>query len=105
MTIFANTFSLKNICRLKSHPKELRQTIFTRLFDAAGFAGMNSIEQRKYINAMNTDRDIRNQIAYAAKEGKRQSALEIAQKLLDMGISPEQVRIATGVSADDIVRD
>ena len=50
---------------------------------------------------MTTERDLRNQMAYAGKEaiaeGQKEKALEIARKLLAAGYPKEEVMELTGV--------
>ena len=58
-------YCFKHMQLFKNKPEELKQPIWTRLFNAAQFAAMNKHEQLEYIKEMNTERDRRNQIDYA----------------------------------------
>ena len=109
-------FVLKNICSLMEQPKELQDSVFDKFFDAARI-GMFSREERfAYMVSQKHYWDNRNTIAYSfekgemagkeagMKEGKKigiaegeaKAKLEVAQKLLDMGLSKEMVFEATG---------
>ena len=111
-------FVLKNICSLMEQPKELQDSVFDKFFDAARI-GMFSREERfAYMVSQKHYWDNRNTIAYSfekgemagkeagMKEGKKigiaegeaKAKLEVAQKLLDMGLSREMVFEATGCS-------
>ena len=65
-------YCFRHMKMFENKPQKLKQPIWTRLFNAAQFAAMNKHEQLKYINEMNTARDIRNQIDYAREQGIEQ---------------------------------
>ena len=90
----------------ESKPQELNQPIWTRLFNAAQFAAMNKHEQLKYINEMNTARDIRNQISYAHEcgkaEGEAKEKLNIARNMKQDGIDIAIIAKYTCLSVEEI---
>ena len=47
---------------------------------------------------MRTERDIKNQIAFAEKKAKK----EAAAKLIKMGLAPESISEATGLTIEEI---
>ena len=59
---------------------------------------------------MTTERDLRNQMAYARKEaiaegraeGQKEKSIEIARKLLAAGYPKDEVMELTGVKAEDL---
>ncbi len=59
---------------------------------------------------MTTERDIKNQIAFAEnkgkeigeKEGEKKGKVETAKNLLKMGMSPEDISKATGLPIEEI---
>ena len=98
----------------KNKPEELKQPIWTRLFNAAQFAAMNKHEQLEYIKEMNTERDIRNQISYAREcgkaegkaeglaEGKAEEKLNIARNLKQAGVDSAIIAQSTQLSVEEI---
>ena len=115
-------YALRNLPSLEDRPEPAeRNELLKRLFDSAEIATFTADERIKYQNDMTTQRDIINQIAYAKKEGlveghaagvaegeargEAKVAAEketIARNLRDMGISPEQISKATGLSVEAI---
>ena len=92
-------YCFKHMKMFESKPQELKQPIWTRLFNAAQFAAMNKHEQLKYINEMNTARDIRNQISYAHKCGKAEGLAEGKAEGLAEGEAKEKLNIARNMKA------
>ena len=86
---------LKNLYKLTQRPKELCDKIFDRLFEEAEIAKFTPQEMREYEASKMAYRDIKNSIDTAKREGKIEANTETAQRLLAMGISPEQVAKAT----------
>ena len=98
-------------CKLfKNKPEELKQPIWTRLFNAAQFAAMNKHEQLEYIKEMNTERDRRNQISYAREcgkaeglaEGEAKEKLNIARNMKAKGANVAFIAECTGLSVEEI---
>ena len=99
-------YALHNIQFLKEMPAGFNGEIFNLLFDSAEISNFTPDEKIKYENDMTTERDIRNQIRFAEKQGVKQGAeqerIAIARKMLAMGLNPEQVSQATDLSLEDI---
>lgn len=51
---------------------------------------------------MRTERDIKNQIAFAEAKGEANAKKETACNLLKMGMDPESIAKATGLTREDI---
>ena len=62
----------------------------------------------KLLNDMNSERDTRNQIAYARKEGLAEGEAkgreEVAQNMISLGLTSDVISKATGLSLEDISR-
>ena len=94
----------------EERPAELRQEIFELLFDAANIATFAPEDKIKYEFAMTTERDIRNQIRYAEKQGieqgiaqgKEQKAIEIARNLLALGVDVDTIARSSGLTEAQI---
>ena len=87
---------------LDERPQELEQYIWDKLFDAARFAKMNNQEKLAYIKEMNTVRDLRNQIEYAAEEGKAEGLTQGKAEGLAQGKAEEKVAIAKSLKAEGV---
>ena len=107
-------YCFRHMKMFENKPQKLKQPIWTRLFNAAQFAAMNKHEQLKYINEMNTARDIRNQIDYAREqgieqgkalgkaEGKAEEQQTIARNLKRMGIDSATIAESTRLPIEEI---
>ena len=99
-------FCFKNIAALDEQPKVLTHQIFNKIFEVSELYNMDQDTRDKVIHKMTTERDLRNQMAYAIREGRAEGELEgrkaVARKLLEMGMSLMQVSEATGLSAEEL---
>ena len=112
---------LQNICyalhmmeHLTERPEELKEEISKLLFESAEIANFTAEEKARYEQSMTTERDIRNQIAYAMEkglekgfeqgkeQGAREQALKTAQELLKLGVSVEIISAGTGLSPEEV---
>ncbi|MBR1573958.1 MAG: hypothetical protein IJ652_03810, partial [Bacteroidales bacterium] len=78
---------LHNMPSLPDRPAELESEIFRLLFESAEIATFAPKEKVKYENDMTTERDIRNQIAYARQEGWAEGREEGQQDGLKKGLA------------------
>lgn len=104
---------LQNFCyalhmmeHLTERPEELKDEIFRLLFDSAEIANFAPEEKAKYEQNMTTERDIRNQIAYARdkgleegrevgrEEGMKEGIQLLAEQLRKMGFPEEKIEEA-----------
>ena len=119
-------YALYNLPSMVERPSELEGEIFDLLFCSANLSNFAPAEKIKYQNDVNTERDIRNQIAFAREKGIKQgleqgleqgreegrqegrqegvahNSAEIARKMLGKGYSPAEVQELTGLSAEEI---
>ena len=80
------------------------------LFSSADLSNFAPEEKIKYLSDMTTERDIRNQIAYAKdkgieqgiEQGVAQRNAEIAKAMLAKGYDPATVQELTGLAAEEI---
>ena len=80
-------YALHNMPSLPDRPAELESEIFRRLFESAEIATFAPKEKVKYQNDMTSERDIRNQIAYARQEGRAEGREEGQQDGLKKGLA------------------
>ena len=107
-------YVLKNLSSLMSRPMALQERVFTRLFEQAEISKFNPQELRLYEDSVNAYRDIVNAIKTAEKkkfaegkaegraEGKTEGKIEVAQRLLGMGMSIDDIVKATGLTSEEI---
>ena len=111
-------YALHNMPSFKEQPGVLEEEIFRLLFESAEISKFTPEERIKYIHDMTTERDIRNQIRFAEKqglakgkeegreegreEGAAQKSRVIARQMLAEGIPTETVVKCTGLSTEEI---
>ena len=95
-------YLLKNMSTLLERPAALRDRVFGRLFDVAEYARLDDEERKNYVNAMNTARDTYNQMVYAYKVSVKKNTIEIAQKMIALGIDFNTISSATGLTMEEI---
>ena len=61
-------FCFKNMTVLESRPEVLDHQVFAKIFEASELYNMDKITRDKVLHKMTTERDLRNQMAYARKE-------------------------------------
>ena len=108
-------FVLKNLYKLESRPKALRDKVFDRLFKEAEIATFTPEELREYEDSLKAYRDIKNSIDTARREGRVEGREEgrvegrveekiaIARNLKSMGMSISDISKATGLQEEEIV--
>lgn len=92
-------FCLKNMHRLDECPAVLDYGIFRRMFDISELIKMDDVTRSKVLLKMTTERDLRNQMAYARKEaiaeglaeGRERGLVEAAKRMVAAGMHLEQV--------------
>jgi predicted transposase/invertase (TIGR01784 family) len=103
---------------LNACPEVLTHQVFQKMFAVSELLNMDEETRSKVIEKMTTERDLRNQMAYARKEaiaeghaegraegraeGQKEKSIEIARKLLAAGYPKDEVLELTGVKAEDL---
>ena len=87
---------------LKNMSAALRDRVFGRLCDLPEYARLDDEERNNYVNAMNTARDTYNQMVYACKVSVKKNTIEIAQKMIALGIDFNTISSATGLTMEEI---
>ena len=107
-------FCLKHMGRLSRRPDRLDTAVFRKLFEVAEFVALPAEQRKKYIAKMTTERDIRNQIAYAREKGEEagmakgkaegiaEAKLQMAKDLKANGVSVEIIAKCTGLSIETV---
>lgn len=99
-------YCLLNIHKLYERPLVLQQEIFSKLFEAAEIAAMDTPEYQNYIDAMKTERDI-NSIKWSAKEegreeGREEGKEEVARSMKLKGLDNSLIAECTSLSIEQI---
>ena len=99
-------FCLKNMPTLQDKPEALTHDVFDKIFSITEFLNMDEETRAKIRKNMTTERDFKNQLAYARKEGREQGREEerrmSASKFKALGVDVEIISQATGLSIEDI---
>ncbi|MBQ9548387.1 MAG: Rpn family recombination-promoting nuclease/putative transposase [Bacteroidales bacterium] len=111
-------YALHNLARLERKPEGLEAEIFRLLFESADIATFTPEERIRYQNDMTTERDIRNQIAFAEKKGlkegllkgeargeakgRKAALLETARQMKAEGIPSDVIQRVTGFSEAEL---
>jgi predicted transposase/invertase (TIGR01784 family) len=123
-------FCFKNMAALEERPKVLSHQICTKIFEVSELYNMDEYTRDKVLHKMTTERDLRNQMAYARKvaveeglaegraeglaegraeglaegraEGRAEANLEAALKFRNLGVAVEIISEATGLSVEEI---
>ena len=104
-------YALHNMKNLDRMPDGFEGKLLEKLFESAEISKFAPQERTKYIYDMTTERDIKNQIAYAEKhgreegllrgreEGREESKEEIARLMLQDGMDMQRIQY-TGLSME-----
>lgn len=99
-------FVLRNLSGLMERPAALQERVFERLFKAAEIAGFSKQELYEYEDSLKVFRDWYSVVKTAEKkgfeEGEKKKQQEIARNLKTMGLSPDAIIKATGLSSGEI---
>jgi len=99
-------YVLKNLPRLQGLPSQLQEKIFEKIFRVAEIAKMDKQEIAEYEDSLKRYRDLYSALETAERkgkiegkiEGKMERNIEIAQSMLNKGMSKEDVSDVTGLS-------
>ena len=119
-------YLIKNMGELKTRPKKLEDKNLDKLFEVSMFANMETEAQSRYLDEMMWEIDQRAVRKYAREkaiaegraeglaegraeglsqgraEGRAEGAADIAKNMLAMGMEPEIIAQATGLTAEQI---
>ena len=104
-------YALHNMENLPDRPAGFEGELFRLLFESAEIATFTPQERIKLEHDMRTERDLKNQIAFAKEEGvaigreegAREKALESARAFLKLGVPAETVSAGTGLSLEEVL--
>ena len=119
-------FCFKNMTVLESRPEVLDHQVFAKIFEASELYNMDKITRDKVLHKMTTERDLRNQMAYARKEaiaeglaegraeglaegraegraeGLTEATMQIARNMRSMELDVEVIAKVTGLTVGEI---
>ena len=107
-------FCFRNMAKLRARPKALAHEVFKKMFHICELINMDELTRFKIITKMTTERDLRNQMAYAKKEaiaegraeglaeGRAEGRAEIARNLKAAGVDYAIISSATGLALEDV---
>lgn len=107
---------------LETRPEVLNHQVFARIFEVSELYNMDQYTRDKVLQKMTTERDLRNQMAYAMQEataeglekglekglakglveGRAEGIVMVARNMLHQGIGVDVISTCTGLSASEI---
>ena len=95
---------------LEECPKVLTHQIFRKIFEVSELYNMDQDTRDKVIHKMTTERDLRNQMAYACQEaieegraeGRAEVHAEVAREMLADGMPVDKIAKYTDLSIEEI---
>ena len=110
-------FCFKNMSILEERPEILYHQVFSKIFEVTELYNMDKSLRDKVLDKMTTERDLRNQMAYARKEaieeghaeglaaglaeGRAEGRAEVINKMLAAGIPTSTIANALGISIEE----
>ena len=85
-------YALHNMESLQAQPKELKEEIFKILFESAEISTFTPTERIRYIEDMTTERDLKNQLAYAENKGKAEGLEQMAEAMRMKGMPENDIQ-------------
>ena len=85
-------YALHNMVSLQAQPKELKEEIFKILFESAEISTFTPTERIRYIEDMTTERDLKNQLAYAENKGKAEGLEQMAEAMRMKGMPENDIQ-------------
>ena len=119
-------FCFKNMAVLDNRPKVLTHSVFNKIFEASELYNMDKVTRDKVIHKMTTERDLRNQMAYARQEaisegraegraegyaeghaegreeGREEGLRYAVMRMHDSGLDVGHIAEIMGISVDDV---
>ena len=95
-------FCFKNMSALDERPKVLTHQIFSKIFEVSELYNMDQDTRDKVIHKMTTERDLRNQMAYARQEAIEEGLTEVARGMLADGMPVDKIAKYTNLSIEEI---
>lgn len=95
-------YVLKNMETLKRLPFKARKSVFEKLEKIVDIASLSKEERTKYDESIKVYRDNLATLEFAEQKGRAEGKEETARNLKKMGVSPEIISKATGLSTEKI---
>lgn len=95
-------YVIRNLHQLDQIPTKIQEKIFKRLFEQAEIAKYNEKERFAYQESKKHYLDLKNALDTSFRKGKEERELEIAINLKKLGVSLENIIIATGLAKEEI---
>jgi predicted transposase/invertase (TIGR01784 family) len=95
-------YLLRHLAELQNRPQRLQDKVFDRLFETAEIARFNPEEREAYEDSLKYYRDVKNSLDTAREEGRQESLLWVAQRMLSKGFTPAEISEFTGLAVSEI---
>ena len=98
-------FCLKNMPLLQERPNALKHGVFDIIFEIGELLEMDEETRNKILENMTTERDLKNQLEYARKEGRAvglaEGQSETIRKMIAGGIPLDAIANALGITVEE----
>ena len=98
-------FCLKNMPLLQERPNALKHEVFDIIFEIGELLEMDEETRNKILENMTTERDLKNQLEYARKEGRAvglaEGQSETIRKMIAGGIPLDAIANALGITVEE----
>ncbi len=95
-------YVLKNLPKFQERPSKLQERVFDRLFQVAEIANFSKKEKDAYEDSLKAYRDMNNVLNTREEKGRMEGVIRVAKNLLKMGLDPEQICQATGLTKEQV---
>ena len=95
-------YFLKNLEDLDNIPTILNEAVFQKAFGTAEFAAMTETQQNAYQQSLIHYSDMKNIIDTAVEDAVENKQIEIAENLIKLGLSGEDIANATGLTIQEV---
>ncbi len=95
-------FLLKNLHKFDKIPSKLQEKIFKKAFKIAEIAKYSAEERQKYIDSLKHYLDLKNSFDTAKLDGKNESLIKVAKKMINKGETNEKIVEYTELTNEQI---
>lgn len=95
-------YVLRNLSTFTERPEGLEGELYDLLFSSTEISKFAPKERKEYYKDMTTKKDIANQISFAREEGRNETSVSVAKKMLEDGVSTPVICKYTDLSQQQV---
>lgn len=93
-------YLIRNLHKLDKMPQKIRDKVFEKLFEQAEISKYEAKDRYAYEDSKKHYLDLNSALHTSHKEGRQEREMEIAKKMLDLGLDNVVITKATGLSLE-----